>query len=173
MADAKTARITLNDKDVELPILTPTVGPECVDIRKLYAQGDVFTFDPGFTSTAACASAITYIDGDNGELWYRGYPIEQLAEHSHHLEVCYLLLNGELPNHQQMEEFENRITRHTMVHEQMHYFYRGFRRDSHPMATMVGVVGALSAFYHDSQGHRQGHGHRTARPFPHGGAGLH
>ncbi|MBB1492194.1 MULTISPECIES: citrate synthase [unclassified Paracoccus (in: a-proteobacteria)] len=150
MADAKTARITLNDKDVELPILTPTVGPECVDIRKLYAQGDVFTFDPGFTSTAACESAITYIDGDKGELWYRGYPIEQLAEHSHYLEVCYLLLNGELPTREKMEWFENIITRHTMVHEQMHYFFRGFRRDSHPMATMVGVVGAMSAFYHDS-----------------------
>ena len=150
MSDAKSARITLNDKDIDLPILTPTVGPDCVDIRKLYGQGGVFTFDPGFTSTAACESAITYIDGDIGELWYRGYPIEQLAEKSHYLEVCYLLLHGELPDKAQMEDFENRITRHTMVHEQMHYFFRGFRRDSHPMATMVGVVGAMSAFYHDS-----------------------
>ena len=150
MADAKTARITLNDKNIDLPVLSPTVGPDCVDIRKLYGQGGVFTFDPGFTSTAACESAITYIDGDVGQLWYRGYPIEQLAEKSHYLEVCYLLLNGELPNREQMEKFETLITRHTMVHEQMHYFFRGFRRDSHPMATMVGVVGAMSAFYHDS-----------------------
>ena len=150
MADAKTARITLNEKNIDLPVLSPTVGPDCVDIRKLYGQGGVFTFDPGFTSTAACESAITYIDGDVGQLWYRGYPIEQLAEKSHYLEVCYLLLNGELPNREQMEKFETLITRHTMVHEQMHYFFRGFRRDSHPMATMVGVVGAMSAFYHDS-----------------------
>jgi len=150
MAEAKTARIIVNDKELDLPVLTPTVGPDCVDIRKLYGQADVFTFDPGFTSTAACASAITYIDGDKGELWYRGYPIEQLAHHGHHLETAYLLLYGDLPSPKQMEDFENRITRHTMVHEQMQYFFRGFRRDSHPMATMVGVVGALSAFYHDS-----------------------
>ncbi|WP_112875264.1 citrate synthase [Paracoccus endophyticus] len=147
---ATTAKVTVKDTDIELPVLSPTVGPDCIDIRKLYAQGGVFTFDPGFTSTAACESAITYIDGDAGELWYRGYPIDQLAEKSHYLEVCYLLLNGELPNARQMEDFETLITRHTMVHEQMHYFYRGFRRDSHPMATMVGVVGAMSAFYHDS-----------------------
>jgi citrate synthase len=121
-----------------------------VDIRKLYDEADVFTFDPGFTSTAACKSSITYIDGDKGELLYRGYPIEQLAEESTHLEVCYLLLYGELPTKAQLEDFTGRITRHTMVHEQMHYFFRGFRRDSHPMATMVGVVGAMSAFYHDS-----------------------
>ncbi|MFC0342328.1 citrate synthase [Paracoccus niistensis] len=150
MAEAKTARIIVNDKELDLPVLSPTVGPDCVDIRKLYGQADVFTFDPGFTSTASCASAITYIDGDKGELWYRGYPIEQLAQHGHHLETAYLLLYGELPSPRQMEDFENRVTRHTMVHEQMHYFFRGFRRDSHPMATMVGVVGALSAFYHDS-----------------------
>ncbi|MBV0891633.1 citrate synthase [Paracoccus sp. Z118] len=149
MAD-KAARLTLEGKDYDLPVLTPTVGPECIDIRKLYAEADVFTFDPGFTSTASCDSTITYIDGDKGELWYRGYPIEQLAENSHYLEVCYLLVYGELPNKQQMETFENLITRHTMVHEQLHYFFRGFRRDSHPMATMVGVVGAMSAFYHDS-----------------------
>jgi citrate synthase len=121
-----------------------------LDIRKLYAQGDVFTYDPGFTSTASCSSTITYIDGDKGELLYRGYPIEQLADKSHHLEVCYLLLYGELPNAQQMLDFETRVTKHTMVHEQMQYFFRGFRRDAHPMATMVGVVGAMSAFYHDS-----------------------
>ncbi len=151
MADTtKTATLSFEGKSIELPILSPTVGPEVIDIRKLYALGDVFTYDPGFTSTAACESAITYIDGDKGELLYRGYPIEQLADKSHFLEVCFLLLNGKLPNAQQMADFEGRITRHTMVHEQMHYFFRGFRRDSHPMATMVGVVGAMSAFYHDS-----------------------
>mgnify|MGYP001366194550 FL=1 len=146
----KTATLAIDGKTLELPMLSPTVGPEVIDIRKLYAQGDVFTFDPGFTSTASCSSTITYIDGDKGELLYRGYPIEQLAEKSHHLEVCYLLLYGELPNAQQMIDFETRVTRHTMVHEQMHNFFRGFRRDAHPMATMVGVVGAMSAFYHDS-----------------------
>ncbi|MFZ0099408.1 MAG: citrate synthase [Gemmobacter sp.] len=146
----KSAKLTLGDKVIDLPILSGTVGPDVLDIRKLYAQGDVFTYDPGFTSTAACDSAITYIDGDVGELLHRGYPIEQLAEKSHYLEVCYLLLNGELPNASQIADFESRITRHTMVHEQMHNFFRGFRRDAHPMATMVGVVGAMSAFYHDS-----------------------
>jgi citrate synthase len=151
MAETKrTATLTLDGKNYELPVLSPTVGPDVLDIRKLYAQADVFTYDPGFTSTAACDSAITFIDGDKGELLYRGYPIEQLADHSHYLEVCYLLLNGDLPNEQEMVDFENRITRHTMLHEQIHNFFRGFRRDSHPMATMVGVVGAMSAFYHDS-----------------------
>ena len=150
MADTKSAKLTIGDKTLDLPIHSPTVGPDVLDIRKLYAQADVFTYDPGFTSTAACSSTITYIDGDKGELLYRGYPIEQLAEKSHHLEVCYLLLYGELPTAQQMIDFESRVTRHTMVHEQMHYFFRGFRRDAHPMATMVGVVGAMSAFYHDS-----------------------
>ena len=150
MADKKPAILNVDGKDIELPVLTPTAGPDCVDIRKLYGQGDVFTYDPGFTSTASCDSAITFIDGDKGELWYRGYPIEQLAQDSHYLEVCYLLLHGELPNKAQMDDFENRITRHTMVHEQMHRFFTGFRRDAHPMATMVGVVGAMSAFYHDS-----------------------
>ena len=135
MAENKSATLTLDGKDYSLPVLSPTVGPDVVDIRKLYGQADVFTFDPGFTSTAACESAITYIDGDVGKLWYRGYPIEQLADKSHYLEVCYLLLNGELPNRQQMEKFEHMITHHTMVHEQLHYFFRGFRRDSHPMAT--------------------------------------
>ena len=150
MADNKPAILSLHGNEIELPVLKPTAGPDCIDIRKLYGQGDVFTYDPGFTSTAACDSAITYIDGDKGELWYRGYPIEQLAQDSHYLEVCYLLLHGELPNKAQMDDFENRITRHTMVHEQMHRFFTGFRRDAHPMATMVGVVGAMSAFYHDS-----------------------
>ncbi|SIS77227.1 citrate synthase [Phaeovulum vinaykumarii] len=151
MADkSKTATLRFGEKSIEMPILSPTVGPDVIDIRKLYAQGDVFTFDPGFTSTASCESAITYIDGDKGELLYRGYPIEELAEKSHYLEVCYLLLYGELPTRTQMEDFERRVTRHTMLHEQIHYFFRGFRRDSHPMATMVGVVGAMSAFYHDS-----------------------
>jgi len=151
MADTtKTAKLTIGDKVLDLPILRPTVGPDVIDIRKLYAEGDVFTYDPGFTSTAACDSAITYIDGEVGELLYRGYPIEQLADKSSHLEVCYLLLYGELPTQAQLDDFRIRVTRHTMVHEQMHYFFRGFRRDSHPMATMVGVVGAMSAFYHDS-----------------------
>ena len=151
MADTtKTATLTIDGKSFDLPVLKPSVGPDVVDIRKLYNDADVFTYDPGFTSTAATDSAITYIDGDKGELLYRGYPIEQLADKSHYLEVCYLLLYGELPNAQEMEQFETTVTRHTMVHEQMHYFFRGFRRDAHPMATMVGVVGAMSAFYHDS-----------------------
>ncbi len=146
----KSATLSIGDKSYALPIHSPTLGPDVVDIRKLYGDADVFTYDPGFTSTAACESAITYIDGDKGELLYRGYPIEQLAEKSHYLEVCYLLLYGELPTEAQMRDFENRVTRHTMVHEQMHLFFRGFRRDAHPMATMVAVVGAMSAFYHDS-----------------------
>ena len=151
MADTtKTATLTIDGKSFDLPVLKPSLGPDVVDIRKLYNDADVFTYDPGFTSTAATDSAITYIDGDKGELLYRGYPIEQLADKSHYLEVCYLLLYGELPNAQEMEQFETTVTRHTMVHEQMHYFFRGFRRDAHPMATMVGVVGAMSAFYHDS-----------------------
>jgi len=147
---ARTARLTIGDKTIELPILSPRLGPDVIDIRKLYAEGDVFTYDPGFTSTASCDSTITFIDGDKGELLYRGYPIEQLAEKSHFLEVCYLLLYGDLPTAAQAEDFELRITRHTMLHEQMQNFFRGFRRDAHPMATMVGVVGAMSAFYHDS-----------------------
>ena len=146
----KTARLSLGDKTYDLPVLSPTMGPDVLDIRKLYAEADVFTYDPGFTSTAACDSAITFIDGDKGELLYRGYPIEELAKGSTHLEVCYLLLNGELPSAVQLAKFTMTVTRHTMVHEQMHNFFRGFRRDAHPMATMVGVVGAMSAFYHDS-----------------------
>ncbi len=151
MSDStKSAQLTLGNKTYELPVLHPTAGPDVLDVTKLYAQANVFTYDPGFTSTASCDSAITFIDGDKGELLYRGYPIEQLAEYSSHLEVCYLLLYGELPNKDQLHDFNNRVTRHTMLHEQIHNFFRGFRRDAHPMATMVGVVGALSAFYHDS-----------------------
>jgi len=150
MAESKSAKLLVEGKEVDLPILSPTAGPDVIDIRKLYGQADVFTYDPGFTSTASCDSTITYIDGDKGELWYRGYPIEQLADKSNYLEVCYLLLYGELPTAEQMKDFDTRVTRHTMVHEQMHNFFRGFRRDAHPMATMVGVVGAMSAFYHDS-----------------------
>ena len=151
MADSdKKATLIFDNKTIELPMMSPTAGPDVIDITKLYAQGDVFTFDPGFTSTASCESTITFIDGDKGELLYRGYPIDQLAEKSNYIEVCYLLLYGELPTRAQYDEFVFRVTRHTMVHEQMHNFFRGFRRDAHPMATMVGVVGAMSAFYHDS-----------------------
>jgi len=151
MADTnKSATLTLEGKSFELPVLSPTAGPDVIDIRKLYAQAGVFTYDPGFTSTASCDSTITYIDGDEGELLHRGYPIDQLAEKSHYLEVCFILLYGHLPTADELEKFESLVTRHTMIHEQMHYFFRGFRRDSHPMATMVGVVGAMSAFYHDS-----------------------
>ncbi|WP_170344142.1 citrate synthase [Ruegeria atlantica] len=146
----KTATLTVHGKEYELPVHSPTTGPDVIDIRKLYGQAGVFTYDPGFTSTASCDSTITYIDGEKGELLHRGYPIDQLAEKSHFLEVCYLLLYGELPAAKDLEKFETTITRHTMLHEQMQYFYRGFRRDAHPMAIMVGVVGAMSAFYHDS-----------------------
>jgi citrate synthase len=135
---------------ITFPIVPGTVGPEVVDIRALYGKTGKFTYDPGFLSTAACASKITYIDGDKGELLYRGYPIEQLAVQCDFLEVCYLLLQGELPNAEQKAEFVQTVTQHTMVHEQMTSFFRGFRRDSHPMAMLVGVVGSLSAFYHDS-----------------------
>ncbi len=146
----RVAKLSLDGKEYDLPVLSPTLGPDVLDIRKLYGEADVFTFDPGFTSTAACESAITFIDGDKGELLHRGYPIEQLAEYSSFLETCYLLLYAELPTATQLADFTGRVTKHTMVHEQMHNFFRGFRRDSHPMATMVGVVGAMSAFYHDS-----------------------
>jgi citrate synthase len=145
-----TATLQLNGQTVELPILKGSVGPDVVDIRKFYAETDAFTYDPGFTSTAACESAITYIDGDKGTLLHRGYPIGQLAEQSSFLEVCYLLLNGELPTAPEYEKFERNITYHTMLHEQFDKFFSGFRRDAHPMAIMVGAVGALSAFYHDS-----------------------
>jgi citrate synthase len=146
----KTAKLSFDGKEFELPIHSPTAGPDVIDISKLYGQAGVFTFDPGFTSTAACDSTITFIDGDKGELLHRGYPIDQLAENSHYLEVCYLLLYGELPSAAQLEDFESRVTTHTMIHEQMMNLFRGFRRDAHPMAIMTGVVGALSAFYHDS-----------------------
>ncbi|MEZ5769508.1 MAG: citrate synthase [Paracoccaceae bacterium] len=144
------ATLSYADKTLELPMYTPSAGPDVIDITKLYAQGGVFTHDPGFTSTSSCESAITYIDGDKGELLYRGYPIDQLAEKSHYLEVCFLLLYGHLPTAEELENFEYRVTRHTMVHEQLTKFFSGYRRDAHPMATLVGVVGALSAFYHDS-----------------------
>tara|TARA_R110002124_G_scaffold63350_40_gene173452 strand:+ start:14554 stop:15843 length:1290 start_codon:yes stop_codon:yes gene_type:complete len=146
----KVAKLVIGDQTHEFPVLSGTVGPDVIDIRTLYAKTGMFTYDPGFTSTAACDSAITYIDGDQGELLYRGYPIDQLSEDSSYVEVCYLLLYGELPNKTQLAEFDELVTRHTMVHEQMHYFYRGFRRDAHPMAIMTGVVGAMAAFYHDS-----------------------
>ena len=135
---------------MDLPIYKGSMGPDVIDIRKLYGQTGKFTYDPGFMSTAACDSAITYIDGDKGELQYRGYPIEQLAEKCDYLETCYLLLNGELPNADQNAAFDALVSKHTMVHEQMQFFLRGFRRDAHPMAIMTGLVGALSAFYHDS-----------------------
>ena len=145
--------VTITDnatgKQVELDLLSPTIGPKAIDIRKLHKELGYFTYDPGFMATASCSSKITYLDGDQGTLLYRGYPIEQLAEHSTFLEVCYLLLNGDLPKAGDMEDFERIITRHTLLHDQVQGFYRGFRRDAHPMATMVGVVGALSAFYHD------------------------
>ncbi|MDQ9171090.1 citrate synthase [Oxalobacteraceae bacterium R-40] len=134
----------------EFPIYKGTIGPDVIDIRKLYGTTGKFTYDPGFMSTASCNSAITYIDGDKGELLYRGYPIEQLAVHCDFMEVCHLLLNGELPNQKQKTDFVANINRHSLVHEQMQFFYRGFRRDAHPMSVLVGTVGALSSFYHDS-----------------------
>ena len=143
---------TLNaaGKTVTMPVMSGTIGPDVIDIRKLYGQTGAFTYDPGFTSTASCDSAITYIDGDEGVLLHRGYPIGQLAENSSFMEVSYLLLNGELPSQAELDDFSRTITRHTMVHQQLSSFYSGFRRDAHPMAIMCGVVGALSAFYHDS-----------------------
>jgi citrate synthase len=149
MADKK-AVLTLNDKTVELPVRSGSIGPDVVDITPLYKSTHSFTYDPGFTSTASCESRITYIDGDEGVLLHRGYPIDQLAEHGDFLEVCYLLLYGELPTATQKADFDYRVTHHTMVHEQMSRFFTGFRRDAHPMAVMCGCVGALSAFYHDS-----------------------
>jgi len=135
---------------VDIPVYNGSIGPDVMDIRKLYGQTGLFTYDPGFLSTASCQSAITYIDGDKGELLYRGYPIEQLATNCNFLETCHLLLYGELPNAQRKHEFTQTVTHHTMVHEQMQFFLRGFRRDAHPMAVLTGLVGALSAFYHDS-----------------------
>jgi len=150
LANTKTATLNVNGKQLELPMRQGTIGPDVIDIGKLYAQGDVFTYDPGFTSTGSCESKITYIDGDKGELLYRGYPIEEMAERGDFIETCYVLLYGDLPNQAQLADFRNKITRHTMVHEQMTRFFSGFRRDAHPMAIMTGCVGALSAFYHDS-----------------------
>ncbi len=150
----ETESVTLTDgetsRSIRLPLISGSVGPKVIDIRRLYAETGHFTYDPGFTATGSCESKITYIDGDQGILLYRGYPIEELAEHSTFMEVAYLLLSGELPTAEQKAKFEREITYHTMVHEQLMHFYRGFRRDAHPMAIMVGVVGALSAFYHDS-----------------------
>ena len=146
----KSAVLTIDGKAHEFPVQAGTIGPEVIDIGKLYGQTKAFTYDPGFTSTAACQSAITYIDGDEGILLYRGYPIEQLAEKGDFLETCYLLYYGELPTAAQRKQFDKNITYHTMVHEQMAMFFRGFRRDAHPMAVMVAVVGAMAAFYHDS-----------------------
>ena len=150
MNNNKNAKLIYNNREVELDVLHGSVGPSVIDIRKLYGELGCFTYDPGYGATGSCESAITYIDGEEGVLLHRGYPIEDLANKSSFLEVAYLLLNGELPKKEEKEEFENAITLHTMVHEQLINFYRGFRRDAHPMAIMVGVVGALSAFYPDS-----------------------
>ena len=146
------AKLTFSNgsPDVDLPVYQGSIGPDVIDIRKLYGQTGMFTYDPGFMSTAACQSSITYIDGDKGELLYRGYPIEQLAVNCDFLETCHLLLYGNLPNETQKKDFTSRVTNHTMVNEQMQFFLRGFRRDAHPMAVLTGLVGALSAFYHDS-----------------------
>jgi citrate synthase len=152
MTTPNTATLTFSDgsPSVEFPVLKGTVGPDVIDIKSLYGKTGKFTYDPGFMSTAACRSQITFIDGDKGELLYRGYPIEQIATNCDFLETCYLLLNGDLPNATQNAQFVDNVTHHTMVHEQMHQFLRGFRRDAHPMAVMTGMVGALSAFYHDT-----------------------
>ena len=148
--NSESAKLKLSNDEIDYNIDQGTIGPDVIDISKLYSDTGKFTYDPGFTSTASCKSSITYIDGEEGILLYRGYPIEQLAEKGNYLETCYLLLNGELPNKQEFEEFNNIITNHTMVHEQLNRFFGGFRPDAHPMAIMCGVVGALSAFYHDS-----------------------
>ena len=150
MKETKGAKITIGDNTFHLPILESTEGPNVIDIRKLYAETGHFTFDPGFTSTASCESSITFIDGIEGQLLYRGYSIEELAKKSSFLEVSYLLLYGNLPNEEELDDFTGRITRHTMLHEQMTNFFRGFRRDAHPMAIICGVQGAMSSFYHDS-----------------------
>ncbi len=147
---ATTGSFNFGETSIQMPIKTGSIGPSVVDIGKLYAETGMFTYDPGFTSTASCESEITYIDGDKGILLYRGYPIDQLAEHGDFLETCYLLLYGQLPTATQKKDFDYRVTRHTMIHEQMARFFQGFRRDAHPMAVMVACVGALSAFYHDS-----------------------
>ncbi len=171
MTTQRTATLTIDGKSAEFPVFTGTIGPDVADIRSLYAKTGAFTFDPGFMSTASCKSSITYIDGDKGELLYRGYPIEQLAEKCDFLETCYLLLNGDLPNAKQNQEFHSVIKNHTMVHEQLTRFFQGFRRDAHPMAVLVGVVGALSAFYHDAMDisdeyHRAVSAHRLIAKLP-------
>ena len=148
--NSENAKLTINNEDLDYNVDKGSIGPDVIDISKLYSETGKFTYDPGFTSTASCKSTITYIDGEEGVLLYRGYPIEQLAEKGNYLETCYLLLNGELPNQSQYSEFDDIITNHTMVHEQLNRFFTGFRPDAHPMAIMCGVVGALSAFYHDS-----------------------
>jgi len=170
---AETFTLTENStgRTFELPVIKGTTGPDVIDVRKLYAETGCFTYDPGFTSTGSCESRITYIDGDAGILLYRGYPIEELAEQSDFMEVCYLLLYGNLPSVEEKEKFRRDITYHTMVNEQINYFFRGFRRDSHPMAVMCGVVGALSAFYHDSTDitdphHRMVASHRLIAKMP-------
>jgi len=165
------AKLSTDGKDFDYPVLSGSIGPDVIDIRKLYGQTGKFTYDPGFTSTASCESALTYIDGDEGVLLHRGYPIGQLAENSSFMEVSYLLLNGELPSAQELSDFDRTITRHTMLHEQLMSFYKGFRRDAHPMAIMCGVVGALSAFYHDSTDisdpqHRKISSHRLIAKMP-------
>ena len=170
---AETFTLTENStgRTFELPVIKGTTGPDVIDVRNLYAETGCFTYDPGFTSTGSCASRITYIDGDAGILLYRGYPIEELAEQSDYMEVCYLLLYGDLPSVEEKEKFRRDITYHTMINEQINYFFRGFRRDSHPMAVMCGVVGALSAFYHDSTDitdphHRMVASHRLIAKMP-------
>jgi citrate synthase len=154
MTTTSTSKATLSFSDgspsIDMPVHKGSIGPDVIDVRKLYAQTGKFTYDPGFMSTAACSSSITYIDGDKGELLYRGYPIEQLAQQCDYLDTCHLLLYGDLPNETQRTDFHKLVTNHTMVNEQMQFFLRGFRRDAHPMAVMTGLVGALSAFYHDS-----------------------
>ena len=149
MADRQ-AKLTVGDHTYDFPLLQGTCGPDVIDIRKLYGETGLFTYDPGYKSTGSCESALTFIDGEEGVLLHRGYPIGQLAEQSSFMEVCYLLLNGELPQQEELDSFSYTISRHTMLHDQLRQFYQGFRRDAHPMAIMCGVVGALSAFYHDS-----------------------
>lgn len=167
----ETAKMNIGGQDYEFPVMKASVGPDVIDIRKLYAQSDAFTFDPGFTSTASCESDLTFIDGGKGILLHGGYPIGQLAEKSTFMETSYLLLNGKLPNKTELEDFNNTITNHTMLHEQLAKFFSGFRRDAHPMAIMCGVVGALSAFYHDSTDindpeHRKISSHRLIAKMP-------
>ena len=151
LADNKaTLSFSNGTPSIEMPVYSGNIGPDVIDIRKLYAQSGMFTYDPGFLSTASCQSGITFIDGDKGELLYRGYPIEQLANHGDYLDTCYLLLKGDLPSEKESADFHKLVNNHTMVNEQMQFFLRGFRRDAHPMAVLTGLVGALSAFYHDS-----------------------